>query len=78
MNDLPNPLLLVHRLLAAIGKFLFLSPTEDDASTVANLLSALDINEILDTKKKENIIKSTKVQGLARDVSELIKINLKE
>lgn len=67
--------MIVHRLLAAIGKFLFLSPT-DDSSTVANLLSALDINEMFESKK--TIIKSAKIQGLSRDILELVKINIQE
>lgn len=69
-------ILLVHRLLAAIGKFVFLSPM--DSSSVANLLSALDINGILETKKAEKIITSSKVLGLARDISELVKQSLQE
>lgn len=67
--------MLVHRLLAAIGKFLFLSPVD---SSVANLLSALDIDGILDTKKKEKVIVSSKILGLARDISELVKLSLQE
>lgn len=67
--------MIAHRLLAAIGKFLFLSPT-DDSSTVANLLSALDINEMFESKK--TIIKSAKIQGLSRDILELVKINIQE
>lgn len=66
----------VHRLLAAIGKFIFLAPM--DTSSVANLLSALDIDGILDAKKKEKIIVSSKVLGLARDISELVKLSLQE
>lgn len=68
-------LLLVHRLLAAIGKFIFLSP---EYTSVANLLSALDIDAILDAKKKEKVIVSSKILGLARDISELVKLSLQE
>ncbi|KAI9362339.1 PPPDE putative peptidase domain-containing protein [Pilaira anomala] len=66
---------ILHRLLAAVGKFLFLSPAD---SSVANLLSALDIDGILDAKKKEKVIVSSKILGLARDVSELVKLSLQE
>lgn len=66
---------ILHRLLAAIGKFIFLSPAE---SSLADLLSALDINTILESKKKENILVSSKVIGLARDVSEMIKQSLQK
>ncbi|GAA5817650.1 hypothetical protein MFLAVUS_011201 [Mucor flavus] len=66
---------IIHRLLAAIGKFIFLSPED---TSVANLLSALDIDAILDAKKKEKVIVSSKILGLARDISELVKLSLQE
>jgi hypothetical protein len=61
--------LLVHRLLAAIGKFIFLAP--QDTSSVANLLAALDIKTIIEEKKTS--ISSSKVLGMGRDICELVK-----
>jgi hypothetical protein len=57
--------------LAAIGKFLFLAP--QDTSSVADLLSALDINNVIEEKKMSKVINSSKVLGLGRDICELTK-----
>ncbi|CEP13775.1 hypothetical protein [Parasitella parasitica] len=62
---------ITHRLLAAIGKFVFLAPK--DTSSVADLLSALDINSVIEEKKATKVISSSKVLGLARDICEMIK-----
>lgn len=61
---------IVHRLLAAIGKFIFLAP--QDISSVANLLEALDIKAIIEEKKASKIITSAKVLTLSRDICELV------
>ncbi|KAI9484948.1 PUL domain-containing protein [Zychaea mexicana] len=60
----------IHRLLAAIAKFLFLAPTQ--SSSVADLLSALEIKTTLDNMKTDNVIKSSKVSTLAREVLLLV------
>ncbi|KAI9249457.1 PPPDE putative peptidase domain-containing protein [Phascolomyces articulosus] len=60
----------IHRLLAAIAKFLFLAPTE--SSSVADLLSALEIKDTLETKKDGKIITASKVTTLAKEVLLLI------
>lgn len=60
----------VHRLLAAIGKLLFLAP---ETSSVGNLLSALDLTNIIETKKKEGVIKSTLLLNLSSDISKIVK-----
>lgn len=65
---------LVHRLLAAIAKFLFLAPPK--SSSLADLLSALDIKGVLQVKKEEKVIKSSKVLTLARDVEQLVQQSL--
>ncbi|KAI9468956.1 MAG: PPPDE putative peptidase domain-containing protein [Benjaminiella poitrasii] len=62
---------IIHRLLAAISKFLFLAPQE--VSSVAELLSALDMPTVIEEKKKVKLIRSTNVVGLARDICELLK-----
>lgn len=62
-------IIVVHRLLAGLGNFLFLCPAE---SSIGNLLSALDIKGTLDTLKKEKVIVSSKVLGLARDINEMV------
>ncbi|KAI9244897.1 PPPDE putative peptidase domain-containing protein [Sporodiniella umbellata] len=59
---------IVHRLLAAISKLLFLSPAE---SSVSNLLSALDIHQTIETKKKQGEIKG-KVALLGSDICKLV------
>lgn len=59
----------VHRLLATIGKLLFLLP---ETSSISNLLSALDFSNIIDTKKKEGVIKSSQLIGLSSDICKLI------
>jgi hypothetical protein len=66
----------VHRLLAAIGKLIFLAP--QDTSFVANLLSALDIKAIIEEKKVSKIMSSTKVLGLSRDICELVQLSSTE
>lgn len=63
------PLLLVHRLLASIAKFVFLAPEQ---SSVAELLSALDIKQVIETKKTEKIIKTTSIAALSREVIQLV------
>lgn len=60
----------IHRLLAAIAKFLFLAPT--DASSLPDLLDALDIKGVCDAKKNEKLIKTPKVVSLANDVVNLV------
>ena len=60
----------IHRLLAAIAKFLFLAPTQ--SSSIADLLSALEIKDILDSKKTDKIITTSKVSNLAREVLSLV------
>ncbi|KAL1932294.1 hypothetical protein VTP01DRAFT_9350 [Rhizomucor pusillus] len=60
----------VHRLLAAISKFLFLAPA--DLSPLPDLLQALDIKAILESKRQEKIIVSPKVVTLARDLENLV------
>ncbi|RCH83412.1 hypothetical protein CU098_006071, partial [Rhizopus stolonifer] len=67
---------IVHRLLAAIAKCLFLAPPH--TSSVANLLSALDIKSIIEEKKTSKVIVSTKVLGLARDIIELVQLDEQE
>ncbi|OBZ91273.1 hypothetical protein A0J61_00658, partial [Choanephora cucurbitarum] len=62
---------IIHRLLATIAKFLFLAP--EHTSSVADLLSALDIQTILEDKKK--LLTSTKALGLVRDTIELVKLS---
>ncbi|KAG1144086.1 hypothetical protein G6F37_008694 [Rhizopus arrhizus] len=61
---------ILHRLLATIGKLLFLLP---ETSSISNLLSALDFSNIIDTKKKEGVIKSSQLIGLSSDICKLIK-----
>jgi len=63
--------MLVHRLLAAISKFLFLAP--QDTSSVADLLSALDIQHVIEEKKASKVISNSKVLGLGRDICELLR-----
>ncbi|KAI8394009.1 PPPDE putative peptidase domain-containing protein [Radiomyces spectabilis] len=60
---------IVHRFLATIAKFVFLAPT--DRSTLGSLLSALDINALLEDKKK-TVIKSPRILALVRDLRLLI------
>ncbi|KAG2225956.1 hypothetical protein INT45_006652 [Circinella minor] len=60
----------IHRLLAAIAKFLFLAPTQ--SSSIADLLSALEIKDMLDAKKTDKIITTSKVSSLAREVLLLV------
>ncbi|KAL7320556.1 hypothetical protein PS15m_000434 [Mucor circinelloides] len=62
---------IIHRLLAAISKFLFLAP--QDTSSVADLLSALDIQHVIEEKKTSKVISNSKVLGLGRDICELLK-----
>ncbi|KAL9544109.1 hypothetical protein MBANPS3_007793 [Mucor bainieri] len=62
---------IIHRLLAAISKFLFLAP--QDTSSVADLLSALDIQSVIEEKKASKVVNSSKVLALGRDISELMK-----
>ncbi|KAI8144269.1 PPPDE putative peptidase domain-containing protein [Fennellomyces sp. T-0311] len=57
----------IHRLLGAIAKFVFLAPSQ---SSVADLLSALEIKSVLDSKKK--IISSPTVSTLAKEVLQLV------
>ncbi|KAJ8652244.1 hypothetical protein O0I10_012152 [Lichtheimia ornata] len=59
----------VHRLLASIAKFVFLAPEQ---SSVAELLSALDIKQVIETKKAEKIIKTTSIAALSREVIQLV------
>ncbi|PHZ07544.1 DUF862-domain-containing protein [Rhizopus microsporus ATCC 52813] len=61
---------IMHRLLAAVGKLLFLAP---ETSSVGNLLSALDLTNIIETKKKEGVIKSTLLLSLSSDISKIVK-----
>ncbi|EPB87331.1 hypothetical protein HMPREF1544_05856 [Mucor circinelloides 1006PhL] len=62
---------IIHRLLAAISKFLFLAP--QDTSSVADLLSALDIQHVIEEKKASKVISNSKVLGLGRDICELLR-----
>ncbi|CAO3650460.1 unnamed protein product [Mucor fragilis] len=62
---------IIHRLLAAISKCLFLAP--QDTSSVADLLSALDIQHVIEEKKTSKVITSSKVLALGRDICELTK-----
>ncbi|KAK4511413.1 uncharacterized protein ATC70_012628 [Mucor velutinosus] len=62
---------IIHRLLAAMSKFLFLAP--QDRSSVADLLSALDIQHVIEEKKTSKVINSSKVLALGRDICELVK-----
>ena len=64
-----NGPILVHRLLASIAKFVFLAPEQ---SSVAELLSALDIKQVIETKKTEKIIKTTSIAALSREVIQLV------
>ncbi|CAO3651142.1 unnamed protein product [Cunninghamella echinulata] len=57
----------IHRLLACISKFLFLAPSE---SSIPNLLAALDIRSVLEEKK--NIVHSTHVIDLIRDIKLIV------
>ncbi|KAI9026470.1 PPPDE putative peptidase domain-containing protein [Phycomyces nitens] len=57
---------IVLRSLAAISNFLFLVPVD---ASLPHLLSALDIESILDSKKD---IKSDKILGLAKDIRNMI------
>ncbi|KAI8987973.1 PPPDE putative peptidase domain-containing protein [Mycotypha africana] len=61
---------IIHRLLAALGKFLFLAPQND--SSLCDLLSTLDIKRIIEEKKTSKLIVSSKVVALARDLCELL------
>ncbi|KAG0168350.1 hypothetical protein DFQ28_004953 [Apophysomyces sp. BC1034] len=65
---------IVHRLLSAISKFLFLAPSD---SSLPNLLSALDIQSTLNTKKP--LFSATpKVLSLIRDVDQLVQQSLEK
>ncbi|KAI8997841.1 PPPDE putative peptidase domain-containing protein [Pilobolus umbonatus] len=60
---------IVHRLLAALAKFLFLAPVDSSAGP---LLSTLDIENIMNEKKKQGIMVSSKVLGISRDLAVLV------
>ncbi|KAI9315991.1 PPPDE putative peptidase domain-containing protein [Dichotomocladium elegans] len=60
----------VHRLLAAISKFLFLAPTE--TSSIAELVGALDIKGVIEAKKAENILKTPSIIALAQEINLLV------
>ncbi|ORY97266.1 PPPDE putative peptidase domain-domain-containing protein [Syncephalastrum racemosum] len=60
----------IHRLLAAIAKFVFLAPS--DASSLPDLLDALDIKGVCAAKKEQKCIKAPKVVSLANDVVNLV------
>ncbi|KAI8341976.1 PPPDE putative peptidase domain-containing protein [Chlamydoabsidia padenii] len=64
---------ITHRLLVCISKFLFLAPSD---SSLPDLLSALDIRGVLDSKKSDSIITTTSVLELARDVNLMIEKSL--